>query len=669
MGAGDGIPKFKASALDREPGRVGQAEADEARRRQQGQIGVQRVAARNAKKALRAGDFAAWNTWNNVAGGTNSNIRSSPQNRQTAELAVERQTENALNLDSNERGGNPGSQSDRNQLVDQATGLSPANNSTGTGDGVLSENAKGSSQGGEWVNVEPSATGGPTTSPAAPGASGKGKQATWRDNLGLDSRQKFAEDLKNSPLIQEGSNDALAKANVRGKTLGLTPAEITTFLNGTPGEIDISGAPKATLAPLEQKAINEKVTAKFSKEYGTWLNANPNASREEKDAKYSELKKENSGFVASEEGKKVAAIGKKAREEYLSDNQDAFDRIAASTSRAEVARQSQGDITTTAKERIALAEKAGADHVGSTGETLETMKERQTEEAEKRGKKGIAQDHIQEIRKELRNKALDTASNTPNSYAPSSLFEGNWMEDDKFLPTEDDLNQQSEVAIKKGVEMKIKDHIATAKEFNKELGGSTETIRGGRHQTYTSLGVSGQGGKSIGEYQTDAFNLLKQNALGREPNWAYDPNRDSKDAAKPKAASTMLESLDQGYMNTVRPIGDALMGSTSESRKEMFKTAHSSKVSDAQHKILNAAAKTGFPVWEDKELMADPVFRKRIRGDSRFSKEIKAFDRVQEAKRMDEKNLHEVSNATTKQNKARSDSNWIKQTLFPQATA
>lgn len=86
-----------------------------------------------------------------------------------------------------------------------------------------------------------------------------GKQA-------LNPLQQFAEDLRNSPLIQAGDVNAIARANERGATLGLSPSEITAFLNGNPGQIDVSGAPRA-IVPVKERDKGSSSLSNISEKY------------------------------------------------------------------------------------------------------------------------------------------------------------------------------------------------------------------------------------------------------------------------------------------------------------------------------------------------------------------------------------------------------------------
>jgi len=112
----------------------------------------------------------------------------------------------------------------------------------------------------------PSASGVTPSAPAEPTAASdrqpaKDKISEWQRSA--NTRQNFAKDLLESDLIKSGDVNARKRAEERGKSLGISPAEITAFLNGTPGEINVSGAPKA-IPVKDPNSASEKIKAKYA---------------------------------------------------------------------------------------------------------------------------------------------------------------------------------------------------------------------------------------------------------------------------------------------------------------------------------------------------------------------------------------------------------------------
>ena len=50
------------------------------------------------------------------------------------------------------------------------------------------------------------------------------------------------------------------------------------------------------------------------------------------------------------------------------------------------------------------------------------------------------------------------------------------------------------------------------------------------------------------------------------------------------------------------------------------------RIANAQKRIVNAAAKTGYPIWKDKELMANPAFRDRVMNDPVLGPKVQAYE-------------------------------------------
>ena len=180
-----------------------------------------------------------------------------------------------------------------------------------------------------------------------------------------DSKSKFAADLDRSDLIQNGNPTALKNADARGKILGLRPGEIRAYLNGTPGEFDLTdGAPKAIPVQSEEgRRIAEKYAgglkpgdAEKAKNLPTTMSPEAKVRSENEQrvidraneamAAYDKsegerVAKRDAGFKAAEETEKVALdrsakaykVQKKQTEDYFSDleKNEAYNRSVTSS--------------------------------------------------------------------------------------------------------------------------------------------------------------------------------------------------------------------------------------------------------------------------------------------------------------------------------------------------
>lgn len=130
----------------------------------------------------------------------------------------------------------------------------------GDGSGTSPENAKGSSNGGEWVNV-----GGPGDSPGARTLEHRNWSGMRDGKLGdelavqtnrplsfsagfmADTRQQFARDLSVSKLIEEGDKGALSRAVERGARLGLSRDQVLNY-TGNNQQPELAGPPETAAA-------------------------------------------------------------------------------------------------------------------------------------------------------------------------------------------------------------------------------------------------------------------------------------------------------------------------------------------------------------------------------------------------------------------------------------
>jgi len=507
--------------------------------------------------------------------------------------------------------------------------------------GGMSATNQGTQKDRDDLAREASAAGGATTSPATQGSAGNGQPASRmsfeeQDQAARErstasgafgkvdekgelvktdyrkmAQEAFYADLDKSSLIGAG------RARSQGYEWDNAPADY--------GEAVSKAQQKALERGLSLGGNREELQARIGMETDTQTKERMAGEKtsSESDAKEKRLEAIN---------QRISKVGQKASDDYLLENKDAFDRIEESTRKAAEARDAQGDTITTTEERIARAEAPGEAQMAE-------LKKRQATENETLRRTGIAEDTIREERSKLVKEGLDLLTLASSAFVPGELFEGNWMEDPSLLPSSDKIGEMSDDQIKDYSKLSIDRKINTAKSFNEELGGESKTSiqREKRKAIDYSSGIpSSSQGKVVSkaDYQTDSFSGLKKNALGLEPNWEYDPRGETE--GPERAARNPIE----GLIQTGRIIRE--MGTTAESRAQPYRRANPIKVASAQYKILNAAAKTGYPIWKDKELMADPDFRKRIEGDPRFHKQIQRIE--EERKREeDKKNLSKAT--------------------------
>lgn len=208
------------------------------------------------------------------------------------------------------------------------------------------------------------------------------------------------------------------------------------------------------------------------------------------------------------------------------------------------------------------------------------------------------------------------------------------MEDSSLMPPADKIDSMTPGEIREYSETAVRDRMETARRFNKEFGAKTK---------YRNENLSGIGPIDL-PYDTDEYSRVRMKALGFKPNAQYDPNRDKSRGPNIKVKDVTgkgktIPWLKMAYQNTIRPVGDALFGGSEADRNRELNAAHPADVMYAQQDIINAAVKTGQPVWKDKELMADPDFRKRVEENEFLNSKYKAY----EAKRREEASNKEKS--------------------------
>jgi len=189
-------------------------------------------------------------------------------------------------------------------------------------------------------------------------------------------------------------------------------------------------------------------------------------------------------------------------------------------------------------------------------------------------------------------------------------------------------------AIRNIVERNVGIRKSREEAFNAELGGKSDTYSKASNETYQMINSSGNlvdvpRSHSESGFQRDAFSSLKNTALGMKPNIAYEPDQN-------KRQNRSLSQIDAGAYS------DVFFGTSGNPNDKEFVSMYQEqpwyrsgneqaekvgeKISAAQDKIVSAASKHGYPIWKDKELMADPEFRKRVLADPKLGPKVRQLE-------------------------------------------
>ena len=167
-----------------------------------------------------------------------------------------------------------------------------------------------------------------------------------------------------------------------------------------------------------------------------------------------------------------------------------------------------------------------------------------------------------------------TATQNLGEYNPSAFNDGDGK---NLLPPSDKIGEMDEKQIRDYVSKKRKVEEGKSRAFNEALGGESAESKTNliplerkelSNELYTRKTHKGK------EYTRDDVSAFKKDALG-------------------KGRGAGLRQFDS----------DAI-------------------AKEAQRKILDAAAKSGYPIWNDKELMGDPNFSRMIGEDPRFKGKV-----------------------------------------------
>lgn len=305
--------------------------------------------------------------------------------------------------------------------------------------------------------------------------------------------------------------------------------------------------------------------------------------------------------------------GDKAANDYLADNRDSFESIDSSISKAKEIRDGVGKdeagkalYSESDREAIVINESKQKDK-------LAMMKAEQSAGSRDKELGSLAADEIIKARKEITDNLSsahsDSASSifTANPFGanPSSAFsgrsyEGDWINDSSqgIMPDQKFLRENADnpEAIKGKIRANIGNRQAVDTAFNAELGGTSEkAVVSLSAEEKSNSKNPFQTGKEVG-FETDGFGKVKKQALDSTARY-----------------SEKLESID---------------------------------------KILTAASKTGYPVWQDKELMADVNFKKKVMANPSLKQKFEQAEQSQ-------KTLQAVQSATVVTQKVKDQDTWF----------
>lgn len=236
----------------------------------------------------------------------------------------------------------------------------------------------------------------------------------------------------------------------------------------------------------------------------------------------------------------------------------------------------------------------------------------------------FAADEIQKARQGITDNLSDLHSDTQVSMfgnAPSSAFsgrayQGDWVNDEKqgIMPSKEFLRENADnpEAIRNQIQVNIGNRQNIDEAFNRDLGGKSKTA--GVYvekKPFVNLGEEfNPKTKEVvtKNYETDAFNETKNKALGLKAN------------------------LNTGLMErsgSTRAKGgmDEFLGFNNEEEKRV-----------ASNALIESAVKNKYPIWEDKELMADPGFKARAIKNPVLKEKIQSHE-----KQTEERNSQQTS--------------------------
>lgn len=272
-------------------------------------------------------------------------------------------------------------------------------------------------------------------------------------------------------------------------------------------------------------------------------------------------------------------------EQLAGDNRELKERLAYLKQQTDdaTAKSDQASIDT------ALTAQEGKDR-------LRELNMKQTKDSTERNLQRLASEELARLQKSRTDDYLRD-DKAPDAFS-GRIFDS-WQSDPSLQLTDAELKEAASdpSKIRSIVQRKVNQRDSVDKAFNAALGGEVKVSRDGEI------------------YDSDSVAETVNTALGLRPNYSYDPNRvfsrADTDVKKSFSEANLGEVLQLGYQNTIRPIGDWATRGTDKASPFKKDVTYANRIK-AQDKLFAAAEKTGYPIWENRELMSDPMVVKRL---------------------------------------------------------
>lgn len=413
-----------------------------------------------------------------------------------------------------------------------------------------------------------------------------------------EQRQSFLDVLDNEWASKgEYSPEFEARAHSRAGELGLTAEQAQSAIDGFRGK-DLSPSAAADIAQKEGFQSKRALDSAFSQ-----IDSTGSASSFFSDADKADILKK------VEQKKELRAKQEQIDNAKEGSLEDFKNRFGAQYQKEKADIKQQGQDSLEGIRQNALYSKQLEENYKGYQDVLDKG---YADKAETRRKVSLAQDEMRKVRTRGTEREYANDESITNNYGITSILNDgslfgkapipfsnpdlsgeNWDNRPDYLPSGEALAAMNDDEIKKFARDQAEGNLKRWDKFNSELGGAS---------------VEGK------DWKTNAFEPLKREALGIGISMA-DTGRAGFDG-KPFFSKSSRIPKGHSQVATFAP------SPTSEELNSSMQEEFAAQRKLAQSKILDAAAKSGAPIWRDKDLMSDKDFYQKIISDSRFKGRI-----------------------------------------------
>jgi len=388
-------------------------------------------------------------------------------------------------------------------------------------------------------------------------------------------RQAFVDTVRNQRSGEEGVTDKFSEqARKQGAALGLTPQQIQDTLDG---QTELSPEAIAGRAKGRKDEAYQKEFGDSDKEWAESIKDLPASMKTTLEALSPQEKKDALAKTKEKVAASRAEIDQKRseRETIAKQELDTYDPLGDALDRAKKLADESIESAASRSEKFKTLQESNEKARLEDQNNLSYMRL----EADYYDRKN----DIDQILSGERSKYIDSTASLNLGEYDSSPFKNDDRKD--LLPPDDKIGKMTEQEIGDYVSKKTKIEEEKSKLFNEALGGETR-------ESKTNL-IPLEGKELSDElYRAERGKLRPKTNKGKE----YTSD----------AVSAIKKVALGGYT------GPQLAGEMGRARD----------IKRAQAKILDAAAKTGYAIWNDKELMGDASFSKMIGEDPRFKGKV-----------------------------------------------